>query len=164
MFFFRSHMRQTLADFPYVIVRVDCTLRGRTAHYRLARLGASLARTPAWTKSLKCWPAIATTAGGCVIRSAPAAGRASRTSPVQISRRQMCRRRSGSGSFQAENSSSRGFNAGGRRRLRSRRAWRTLFAVPTSDPCRATQRKEISARRSTGRSGRSSRHQRRFSR
>lgn len=38
MFFFRSHVKQTLPSFPYVIVRAYCTLCSRTGQYRLARL------------------------------------------------------------------------------------------------------------------------------
>ena len=38
MFLVCSYMRDTLAAFPYVVVRLDCTLCTRTGRYRLARL------------------------------------------------------------------------------------------------------------------------------
>lgn len=38
MFCFCSNMPDTLATFPYVVVRLDCTLCGRKGRYRLARL------------------------------------------------------------------------------------------------------------------------------
>lgn len=38
MFCLCSHMIRTLADYPFVVVNVDCTLCSRTGRYRLARL------------------------------------------------------------------------------------------------------------------------------